>query len=162
MGILVKRHQTGIFEALASVNRAAGSAGGTGAQPLGGGNFAAAGNQGGYSTANSSTWTDITNTSFTFLVNRASTFLYFVFATGHISAGAQNGYVRGNIVGFDTSASPFYAGANPTNGQMIYFPFSKGPLAPGIYTAKLQAATDANTTTLTIDQFFHWVLLMNQ
>ena len=155
-----KRFQQGIFEALASQNRGMGSGGGSGLFDLfrQAGN-AAAGNQGGYSTANSGTFADITNTSFALLVPRPSTFVYFVYVAAHITAGAATGYVRGNIVGFDTSASLLFNSSSITNGTMMYWPTSKGPIQPGSYTVKMQAATDASTTTINVDQFFHVVFL---
>jgi hypothetical protein len=154
-----KRFQQGVFEALASANRMAGSGGGTGLSNIFQSTSAAGSNQGGYSTVNGSTWTDITNTTFNLAVSRPSIFLYFVYACTHITAGAQTGYIRGNIVGFDVSAKLIFDSANKTNGTMLYFPTTQGPLQPGSYTVKMQAATDANTTTITVDQFFHVILL---
>ena len=157
--INAKRFQQAMFEVAASANRAAGSGGGSGLIVTSSLGLSAGGNQGGYSTANSSTWADITNTSFSFSVGRACFFEYRLFITAQITAGAAQGYVRGNIVGFDVTASPWFAGANVQNGFMWYYPASKGPIQPGNYTAKLQAATDANTTTLTVQQFFHQFFL---
>jgi len=159
--IIAKRLQQGVFAALNAANRYGGANGaGSGlAGVLANGGFAAAGNQGGYSTANSSTWVDITNTSFTISVPRTTFFLYLVYATGHISGGAGNGFFRGNIVGYDTTASPFVNSSAAENGFIWYGPQLKGPIQPGSYTVKMQAATD-NGTTLTIDQFFHQFLFL--
>lgn len=160
--ILSKRQQQGVFEALASSNRIPGSGGGSGLfSTITSGGLQAGGNQGGYSTVNSSTWTDITNTTFTLTVPRACFFDYRIFTTGTITAGAAQGYVRGNIVNFDVTASPWYAGNLASNGFIWYYPVSKGPIQPGNYTVKLQAATDNNTTTLTVNQFFHQVFLFS-
>ena len=147
-----KRLQQGIFEALASSNRAGGSGGGSGIAPVFSLGAFAGSTLGGYSTANSSTWTDVTGTSFTINVARTSLFFGIGGITAHISAGAQTGYVRATIVGFDSTSSPFFSLSSATNGTIFYYPTSKGPIQPGTYTVKLQAATDANTTTITIDQ----------
>lgn len=98
MNPLFRRFQQGTFEALASMNRLSGSGGGSGfqLQTLG---FAAAGNQGAFSTANSSTWTDITNTSFTIAVPRVVPIEFRIGVGAHLSAAGALGYVRGNIVG---------------------------------------------------------------
>jgi len=124
------------------------------------GGYAADGSFNGYSTANSSTWTDIANSTFALQISRSVFFLYLFFATAKITAGAQKGYVRGNIVGFDTTASLWFEAASYTNGMLWYGPFIKGPIPPGIYTVKMQAATDANTTTVSVNQIFHQILLL--
>lgn len=160
MGVLSKRFQQGVFESLAATTRLQGSGGGSGLLPMATLGFAAAGNQGAYSTANSSTWTDITNTTFT--INgpgRPVQILYLVFATAHLSAAGANGYIRGNIVGYDTTASPFFSSTGASNGFIWYAALGpgKGPLTPGQYTVKMQAATDNNTFNITVDQFFHHV-----
>lgn len=121
---------------------------------------AAGGAQGAYSTANATTWADITNTSFTLLVARPAFFLYFVYACTHITAGAQTGYIRGNIVNFDVSAKLLFDSANKTNGTMMYWPTTQGPIQPGSYTVKMQAATDSVATSITVDQFFHVIFLI--
>lgn len=156
--IISGRHQQSVFEALASVNRAAGSGGGSGLIAASSPGYAAAGNQGGFTTANSSTWADITNSTFTILISRTTWFEYRLVVTGHITGGAGTAYVRGNIVGFDVTASPWYNSATFQNGFMWYFPFTKGPIPPGQYTVKLQVATDAGTT-LNVDQLFHQIFL---
>lgn len=158
-----KRIQQAMFEVASSMNRSYGSGGGSG---LGG--FinillsVAAGNQGTYSTANAATFVDITNTSGTFQVARPCFFMYLVFASAHLSAAGSLGYIRGNIVTFDTTASLEFGPTNTTNGTMPYFPVTKGPIQPGTYTAKLQAATDANTFNISVDQFFHVILATAQ
>lgn len=157
-----KRLQQGMFEALASQNRFAGSGGGSGMQALAPAGFAAVGNQGAYSTANNSTWTDISNSSFTVVVNRPALFLYDIYIAAHLSAAGALGYIRGNIVGFDTSAAILFGSTSTISSAGRYFPFSKGPIQPGVYTVKLQAATDNNTFTITVDGLFHMVLLISQ
>src|SRR5579864_2477892 len=124
-------------QAAEAINRAAGQGGGYGYLPMGLLGFKAAGNQGGYSTANSTTWTDISNTSFPFTIVRPTFFIYLVYACGHISAGAGNGFFRGSIVGFDNTASPFVNSATAENGTMPYFPTLQGPIQPGTYTIKM-------------------------
>lgn len=159
MGVLNKRLQQGIFEALATSNRLAGSGGGSG-QYLNTLGHAAAGNQGNYSTASAATWVDITNTSFTFLVSRSVPIEYRFYAAAHLSAAGALGYIRGNIVGYDTTASLEFGVTGTTNGMLWYMALDtgKGPLSPGGYTVKLQAATDNNTFNITVDQFFHQVI----
>jgi hypothetical protein len=159
---LAKRHQQAVYAAAQVTNRygaAAGAAAGGLMGVMNSGGYAAGGAQGGYATANSSTWTDITNTSFTVVISRTTFFLYLVFATGHISAGAGKGFFRGNIVTFDTTASPYVSSAASENGFIWYGPQITGPIQPGSYTVKMQAATDA-ATTITIDQFFHQFLIL--
>lgn len=121
---------------------------------------AAGGDQGDYSTANPSTYSDITNSSFSLAVTRPSFLLYLIHVCAHRSIGAQTGYVRGNIVGFDVTARCLFDGVAKDNGFMWYIPIDAGPIPAGEYTVKLQAATDANTTTVHIDQFAHVILLI--
>jgi hypothetical protein len=154
LSLIAKRFQASSFEALAAMNRFQGSGGGNGMLPLASQGEFAGGALGAYATANSSTWTDITGTSFTIAINRPTLFIYLVFATCRITVGAGQGYVRGSIVGFDNTASPFFAGTLASNGFIWYFPVSKGPIPAGNYTVKLQAATDAGST-ITVDQAFH-------
>jgi hypothetical protein len=153
------RAQQALFELATSSNRLAGSGAGAGMMPQSLG-FAAAGSQGAYSTANSSTWTDISNTSFIIHVNRTSWIEYRIYAAAHLSAAGALGYIRGNIVGFDVSASLMFGPTATTNGFIWYVPLAigKGPLGPGTYTAKLQAATDNNTFSISVDQFFHHII----
>lgn len=157
--LAAKRAQQGLYAALNSLNRFAGSGGGSGMLPVASMGSFAGGALGAYSTANSSTWTDVAGTSFTIIIPRTAFFEYRVFATCRITAGAGQGYVRGTIVGFDSTASPFFAGSLASNGFIWYFPMSKGPIAPSSYTVKMQAATDAGTT-ITIDQGFHQFFLL--
>ena len=156
--IASKRLQTSLFAAAAAQNRFAGSGGGTGMAPTTSLGMFAGGSLGAYATANSSTWTDIAGSSFSVPISRTTFFEYRVFATCRITAGVGQGYVRGSIVGFDDTASPFFAGNLASNGFIWYYPTSKGPIQPGLYTVKLQAATDA-ATTITIDQGFHQFFL---
>lgn len=157
---IFRRFQQGAFEALASMNRAVGSGGGNGMQPMASLGLFAGANLGAFATANATTWTDIPGTSFTIPVPRTSFFLYLLGMTCRITAGAGNGFVRGNIVGFDTTSSPIFVLATATNAMTWYFPVSKGPIPTGSYTVKMQAATDAGTT-ITVDGVFHQVFLLN-
>ena len=158
--IPIKRLQQGVFEATAAANRYQGSGAGSG-MVLASLGYAAAGNQGAYSTANSSTWTDITNTSFTIQVSRTVPIEYRITAFGHLSAAGALGYIRGNIVNYDTSANILFGSTSTTGGFMWYMALSgKGPLTPGLYTVKLQAATDNNTFSITVDEFFHQIIQM--
>ena len=161
MGLVTtKRLQQGVFEALATMNRAAGSGGGSGMLALASLGLFAGGALGAYSTGGSSVWNDVTGSSFSVQISRASYFIYLVFATARITAGAGNGYVRGSIVGFDNTASPFFNGSGANNGFIWYYPSSTGPIQPGTYTVKLQVATDAGST-ITVDQGFHQFFLLN-
>jgi len=158
-GVISRRLQQGIFEALATSNRTAGSGAGAGIVfPVLG--YAAAGNQGAYSTVNSSTWADITNTTFTIPVSRTVPIEYRFYVAAHLSAAGSLGYVRGDIVSYDVTAALEFGTTGTTNGTLWYMALAsgKGPLQPGTYTVKLQAATDNNTFSITIDQFFHQVI----
>jgi hypothetical protein len=151
---VIKRFPQSVKESLLNMNRDAGTGGGSGAFPFVSlGTFSGSG-LGAYSTANSSTWTNVSGSTFTFQVARATNFIYLIFATGTMTAGGGQGYVRGNISSFDTSASPYYKGGGPVNGMIWYFPLVKGPIQPGTYTATLQAATDAGST-ITVNQAMH-------
>ncbi len=86
-------------------------------------------------------------------------FDYRVMATAKVSVGANQGYVRGNIASFDTTAGMWFHGANFSNGFMWYGPMIKGPLGPGLFTVTMEAATDAGHT-IAINQTFHQVLLL--
>lgn len=154
-----RRFQTSVYEALASQNRAAGSGGGSGMQPMASLGLFAGNTLGAYSTANSTTWTDITGTSFTIVISRTSLFLYLFSATCRITAGAGGGFIRGNFVNFDTTSSPKYVLATSITQTSWYYPVSNGPIQPGTYTVKLQAATDAGTT-ITVDSGFHQFFLL--
>lgn len=156
--IAAKRLQQSLFAAASSQNRFGGSGGGAGMVSTASLGLFAGGALGAYSTANSTTWTDITGTAFLISVPRPLYFEYRVFATCRITAGAGNGYVRGDIVGFDTTASPFFAGSLASNGMIWYYPV-KGPIQPGQYTVKMQVATDTGST-ITVDQGFHQFFLL--
>lgn len=160
--IPTKRLQQGVFEALASLNRQPGSGGGSGIIiPQGG--FAAAGNQGAFSTANNSTWTDITNSSFSLVVPRTQTVLYLFSGTARLSAAGALGYIRGNIVGYDTTSAIQFGGTSNVVSMLWYMALAsgKGAIQPGTYTVKLQAATDNNTFNITVDGLFHQILFLN-
>lgn len=124
--------------------------------PLG---FGAGGGAGAYSTANSATWTDIAGTTFTVSVPRPSLFEYRVLAAAHLSAAGLLGYVRGNIVNYDTTASILFGSTSTITSMIWYMSLSKGRIAPGNYTIKMQAATDNATFNITIDEWFHQFLL---
>lgn len=160
--IPAKRLQQGVFEALASLNRQAGSGGGSGiVVPPGG--FAAAGNQGAFSTANNSTWTDITNSSFSLVVPRTQTILYLFSAAARLSAAGALGYIRGNVVGYDVTSNIEYGNTSSVSSMRWYMALGsgKGPIQPGTYTVKLQAATDNNTFNINVDGLFHQILFLN-
>lgn len=142
-------------------NRLQGSGAGAGMLPTIAG-WAAAGNQGAYTTANATTWTDITNTSFTIVLGRTVQVKYLIRAAGHLSAAGALGYVRGSIVNYDNTAAIEFGTTGTSTGAMEYMALSvgKGPVAPGSYTVKLQAATDNNTFSITVDEFFHWIELL--
>lgn len=156
--LAAKRFAQSLHNAAFAVNRLASTGGGSG-QILTTLGFAAAGNQGAFSTANASTWVDIPNTSFQMVVSRTVDFEYRFYVAAHLSAAGALGYVRGNIVGYDVSASLLFGATSTTNGTLWYEPLAagKGPLVPGTYTVKLQAATDNNGFNITIDQFFHQI-----
>src|SRR5258708_781847 len=94
--------------------------------------FAAAGTSDSVATANSSTWADFgLDTQFTVQVpNRPVRFIYLLtVAAKTTGAAGQVAYVRGNISGFDTSASVIFDKNNTgwTNAFIWYF---AGPSAP--------------------------------
>lgn len=159
--IASKRWQQSLFEGLATQNRGAGSGGGTGMLPVASAGLAAGGGGGPYSTANSSTWADITGSSFTIVVGHTSWFYYNIFCTAKVTVGANQGYIRGNIVGFNTTASLWFQGSFYSSSMLWYYPQNEGPFPAGTYTVKMQAATDAGHT-IAPSQFFHEILLFNQ
>lgn len=122
---------------------------------------------GSYSTANASTWADIGGSSFTITVPQAQRIIYMVFATAHMSAGTGQGYLHGDIVGFDTTAKLFFKNTGASivtaNGFIWYFTGEGGnflTIPEGTYTVKMQAATDSTASTIAVDQFFHQVFLL--
>ena len=160
---IMKRAQQGLFEALAVTNRFAGSASGsalkTAISSFGG--YAAGSAGAGWSTANSSTFADLTNTPFSVVVTSTGPFLYFFGVTAHITSGAGSAFFRGSIVGYDNTASIFVNSTTFSNGFWWYAPLTKGPIQPNTYTVKLQVSTDAGTI-VTNDQFFHQFILLGQ
>jgi hypothetical protein len=153
--IAAKRFAQSVHNAMFAMNRLESTGGGSGMLPMISLGSFAGGALGAYATANSTTWTDIAGTSFQISVPRTCFCDYRVFATCRMTAGAGQGYVRGSIVGFDNTASPFFAsGGLAHNGFIWYYPVSAGPLQPGTYTVKMQASTDAGST-ITVDQGFH-------
>jgi hypothetical protein len=158
MSIIAKRFAQSVMVQAEAMNRAQQTGGGGGFQPMTNLGYAAAGNQGAFSTANNGTWTDITNSSFAIVVSRPSFFLYLVSCGARLSAAGNLGYVRGNIVGYDTTAALNFGPTATTNGFIWYGPYIKGPIQPGTYTVKMQAATDNNTFNINIDGLFHQFL----
>jgi hypothetical protein len=144
-----------VFESLSITNRDPGSGGGSGFLPLINLGYFAGGSLGTYSTANPTTWTDITGTSFTIQINRTTPILYWVFATA-TTPGAGSGYIRGDIVGYDAT-QPMYMGGAPNDG-FVWYLSSAGPIQPGLYTVKTQIATDNNGISTTVNQIFHQVM----
>lgn len=120
-----------------------------------------------YSTASSSTYADISGSAFTLTVPQPQRLIYFVFATTHMTAGTGHGYVRGTIVGFDSTASIWTQNTGATvitqNGMVWYFTGEGASfltIPNGTYTVKLQASTDSTGSTLAVDQFFHQIFLL--
>ena len=157
----IKRFQTGIFEALATQNRAAGSGGGSGAFSLFSlGSLTSTANAGNFSTANASTWTDITGSSFTISVPRTCLLFYLAYANIGGVSGTGNGYFRGDIVSVGTTpiVSDLALAVNAYRNCSAWL--LTQPIQPGAYTAKLQVATDSGET-ITVNQMQHEIFAVS-
>ena len=114
-----------------------------------------------FATASASTFQDIAGSYFTITVARAARIEYRVVVSGRVSTGSGSGFIRGNIVGFNTTANIIQGGPTST-GYIWYFtgPGSNALFLPaGTYQVKLEAATD-NGTAWVCAQYFHQVLVL--
>jgi len=108
-----------------------------------------------------SNWTDITGSSFTLTLTRPTRIKYDIHAAAQVTTGTGKGYVRGNIVGFDTSASVIF-GTSVSTGFIWYVAMPGGSFIvtpAGTYTVKLQLAAD-NSSTITMSQYFHQIFVL--
>lgn len=117
------------------------------------------------STANTSTYALFgADTQFTINVTkRPVRILYMIFVAAKTTgAGGQVAYVRGNIVGANTTAGIIFDKNNTgwTNGSMWYFTGPGGNMPNGLpigsYTVQLEGSTD-NGQTIQLTQFTHVV-----
>lgn len=110
---------------------------------------------------------DVTGSSFVMQVKRNSRIVWPFSATGKITAGANNGLVRGVILKddgttWDTTAN-IIIGTSAHQTAMLWYFAGKGATNPyipkGTYTVKLQMGNDNAGTTLNVVQFFHQIFL---
>lgn len=144
--IAIKRLQQGIFESLASQNRAAGSGGGSGMQ------FMASlgiGNQSGTQNFSSQTYATVTGTAVTFVISRVTNLRLDFIWTGKVTAGANNGQVRINAGSLGTTGDAYIGVPNYiTSSAWLFVP----AVQPGTYTAQIEARSDVAGTTLQLIQ----------
>lgn len=114
----------------------------------------------------SGAFADVTGSSFTLSVPQSMRIIYMLMATAQMTAGTSQGYIRGNIVGFDTTASIIWQNTAATivkaTGFMWYFTGEGGnflTIPAGTYTVKLQGSADAGST-VQLTQYFHQVFLL--
>lgn len=127
------------------------------------GGFAAASTSQAQAGSGSANWTDITGSTFTLTIARPIRVKYDIMATAQVTAGAGLGYVRGNIVGFGTSADIIYGTALST-GFIFFIAMPGGSVITipiGTYTVKVQLAADSGST-ITMSQYFHQIFLLGQ
>jgi hypothetical protein len=126
------------------------------------GGFAANNSSQALAGSGASNWTDVTGTSFTLTLVRPVRIIYFFSGSAHTSAGTGTGYMRGNIVGFDTTSSLYFGSSGATTSTRWYVSLPGGTfvtIPAGTYTVKMQMAADSGTT-LTLNDYFHQVFIL--
>lgn len=151
MSVSIKRFQQGVFEALASSNRFAGSGGGAGLVPMQSlGITSVFVNTGGLTSTSYTTMPG--NVAITFTVPRTVNLMMMFFATAWITAGGGQIRIRCNVPGLSTASGPFKFGV--TNAATNAFGhLYLAAVTPGTYTAQMEYQVD-NGTTGFIDQSY--------
>lgn len=98
-------------------------------------------------------WVDITGSSFTITVPRQVNIDYRIWVCGYLTAagGGNSTAIRGNIVGYNTSAQ-IQVGNSNLDSNFIWF---YGSLPAGSYTTKMQA--NATGSNYNVVAYFHQV-----
>lgn len=150
MSLIAKRLQQGVFEALATSNRFAGS--GSGGALSGGGmqQLALSGSVGNQNFS-STTPATIIGTSITFQISRPTGILVQGFVTGKVTAGANNGQFQIVVTGpggYSSGSGTSYNGA--ANFLTLFSYFRDFLTVPGLYTALFEAFVDVAGTTFNV------------
>lgn len=171
--VILKRFQQGVFEALASQNRPAGSGGGSGmglslSKEIHGGNSLSPPNPGKAFTVNADTLitdggTPAVSAQLTVVANRAMSFLLIgVVSIQGPSAGAQGGFIDIYVDGSQPSNAPFANFGNTTGVSTLYqtLPILYViAVQPGSHTIALKINT--NNATYTVFSFDIYTIALN-
>lgn len=150
MGVISKRLQQGVFEALASSSKFAGSGGGSGISGAGMQQLAVSGSIGNQNFTSTSL-TAITGSSISFHISKPTGVSLQGFVTGKVTAGANNGIFNISITGpnsFSSSNGNCYNGVANFITQYSYLRLYL--TVPGVYTALFGAGVDVAGTTFNV------------
>jgi len=125
------------------------------------GGFGAGGSGQALAGAGVNSFTVLTGSAFTLTIARPVRIDYRVAAWGQCTGGG-NGYFRGNIVGFDTTAKILNS-TPTTNGSFMWYFTGPGAnfatIPAGTYTVQMEMSADVGST-LTNWQFFHQIFIL--